>query len=124
MSFLSLVPETPPSPGRTAIELMNEAKAAGDQQVTALLRTVEQVITQAHEIVEGGDIYPAGVRDAAFKLAEQAAYKAQAIVAIMRPQSQTDDFRSSGDRRRLAAAQANVVRSIAETYELDFPEED
>lgn len=90
MSHLSIVRDTAPSPGRSAIQLMAEAKAAGEQQVTLFLGTLQLAIQQAREIVDGGDVYPAGVRDVAGRLAEHSAWQAQSIVAIMRTPSRDD----------------------------------
>jgi hypothetical protein len=85
MSPLSVVAEAQDSPGRRAIQLMREAQAAGDEQVAALLQTLDLAVRQAREIVAGGDVYPAGVRDLTERLAEHVGYRAQAIAAIMRP---------------------------------------
>jgi hypothetical protein len=87
MVHLSVVSQPAATPGRTAIQLMAEAKAAGEQQVAALMRTLELAVAQANEIVEGGEVYPAGVRDAAARFAEHTVFKAQSISAIMRPAS-------------------------------------
>ena len=85
MSHLTLASDASNSPGRRAIELLREAKAAGDQQVTAFLQTLEISCRQAAEIAAGGEVYPAGVRDLVSKLAEHTTYKAQSIYSIMRP---------------------------------------
>jgi hypothetical protein len=85
MPPLSVVAEAADSPGRRAIQLMREARAAGDEQVADLLQTLDLAVRQAREIVAGGDVYPAGVRDLAERLAEHTGYRAQAIAAIMRP---------------------------------------
>ena len=90
MSHLSIVREAAPSPGRSAIQLMAEAKAAGEQQVTLFLGTLQLAIQQAREIVDGGDVYPAGVRDVASRLAEHSAWQAQSIVAIKRTPARDD----------------------------------
>ena len=87
MVHLSIVTGSGPTPGRTAIQLMAEARAAGEQQVAVLLQTLELAVAQANEIIEGGDVYPAGVRDAAARFAENTIFKAQSISAIMRPQA-------------------------------------
>jgi hypothetical protein len=65
--------------------LMREARAAGEEQVTEFLATLEVVVRQAQEIADGGDVYPAGVRDVCAKLVEHTGYRAQAIYSIMRP---------------------------------------
>ena len=87
MVHLSVVSQPATTPGRSAIQLMAEARAAGEQQVAALMRTLELAVAQANEIVEGGEVYPAGVRDAAARFAENTVFKAQSISAIMRPQT-------------------------------------
>ncbi|HTK36401.1 MAG TPA: hypothetical protein VL358_14110 [Caulobacteraceae bacterium] len=80
-----MIAEGRPSPGARAKQLMREAKAAGEEQVTDLLSTVELMIRQAREIADGGEIYPAGVRDICAKLIEHTGYRAQGVYAIMRP---------------------------------------
>jgi hypothetical protein len=84
---LRLITEASPSPGARAIQLMRAAKAAGEEQVTDFLATVELMVRQAREIAEGGEAYPAGVRDICSKLIDHAGHRAQGIYAIMRPQS-------------------------------------
>src|SRR4051812_35327291 len=71
--------------GQRAIDLFNEAKAAGEEHVTTFLQTLELAVRQAHEIVDGKEVYPAGVRDICEKLTEYSANRAQAIFSIMRP---------------------------------------
>lgn len=62
---------------------MQAAKAAGEEQVADFLSTLELVIRQAREITDGGEAYPAGIRDICSKLIEHTAYRAQSIHAIM-----------------------------------------
>ena len=120
MSQLSLVPDIDDDfPGRRAAQLMRMAKAAGEQQVTNWLKTLELVILQAQEIVNGGDVYPAGVRDIASKLVEYNAYKAQSIYSIMRPSTpQPAAFTAAAK----LPAEAPVARTQAdEDFAADFP---
>jgi hypothetical protein len=120
MSHLALAPESPKSPGRRAIDLMQEAKAAGDQQVTSFLQTLELACRQAAEIASGGEVYPAGVRDVAAKLAEHTAYKAQSIYSIMRP---TRPAPACETLTLVESDQFLEHRSGAdEAYDADFPE--
>lgn len=77
------------SSGLRAIALFNEAKAAGEEHVTVFLKTLELVVKQAREIVDGREVYPAGVRDICEKLTEHSASRAQAIFSIMRPEGPT-----------------------------------
>jgi hypothetical protein len=74
------------SSGQRAIALFHEAKAAGEEHVTVFLQTLELVVKQAREIVDGKEVYPAGVRDICEKLTEHSASRAQAIFSIMRPE--------------------------------------
>jgi hypothetical protein len=73
------------SPGLRVAELYKEARRAADDNVTRFLRALEAAIEQAREIGVGGEVYPAGVRDVCTRLSEQMAFRAQAIVNIMRP---------------------------------------
>lgn len=77
------------SSGQRAIALFHEAKAAGEEHVTVFLQTLELVVKQAREIVDGKEVYPAGVRDICEKLTEHSASRAQAIFSIMRPEGPT-----------------------------------
>lgn len=84
MSLVQFASNASDSPGRRAIDLMQEAQAAGNQQIAAFLRTLELSCRQAAEIAAGGEAYPAGVRDLAARLADHTAHKAQSIYSIMR----------------------------------------
>ena len=120
MSHLSVVSEGSQSPGRLAIQLLAEAKAAGEQQITAMLQTLELLVHQASEVVDGGDVYPAGVREVAAKLAEHNVCKAQSIYSIMRPAEPRKGTLAAVPRGEPSMAQ--VERSAADAdYEADFP---
>ncbi|HTI66261.1 MAG TPA: hypothetical protein VL460_01810 [Caulobacteraceae bacterium] len=121
MANLTLVSEAPDSTGRRAIDLMRQARAAGDQHVTAYLQTLELACRQAEEIVAGGEAYPAGVRDLAEKLAEHTAYKAQAIYRIMHAPTTSQP----GEKLTLLGPFGPAItRSAAEDgYLADFPAE-
>jgi hypothetical protein len=122
MSHLNVVSDAASSPGRAAIQLMEQARSAGEQQVTALLQTLEIAIRQANEVVDGGDVYPAGVRDVAAKLAEHNAHKAQSIVSIMRPSAPTFAPYAAVLLPALENTAPPRERTAAdEAYEADFP---
>ena len=75
-------PEIGHSPGSDAIRLFQQARAAGEAQVREFLATVELAVQQARWIIDGGDVYPAGVRDACEKLSEHMIAKAQTISSL------------------------------------------
>ncbi|RYE71627.1 MAG: hypothetical protein EOO81_05485 [Oxalobacteraceae bacterium] len=98
------------SSGLRAIALFNQAKAAGEEHVTNFLHTIELAVKQAREIVDGKEVYPAGVRDICEKMVEYSASRAQAIFSIMRP---------DGPHRSAAPFEASVsdppLRSLEES---------
>ncbi|MET3527260.1 hypothetical protein [Phenylobacterium koreense] len=63
-------------------QLQAQAKVLAREHVEELLDAMKRVERLAAEIGEGGDAYPAGIRDLARRVAEDAEVKAQAIEAI------------------------------------------
>lgn len=80
---LSVVSPSPETPAQRANRLMAEAKAAAQEQITALEQALAQVADLAAQIVDGGDIYPAGVRDLCRRMADEAVWKTQTLDAIL-----------------------------------------
>jgi hypothetical protein len=63
--------------------LQQEARILAREQAEGLARDLEALAERANEIVEGGDAYPAGVRELASRIAEDAPKKAQTLMTIM-----------------------------------------
>ena len=76
------LPDSAHSPGAHAIHLFKQARAAGEEQVKEFLQTIDLAVEQARWIIDGGDVYPAGVRDACEKLSEHMICKAQTIQSL------------------------------------------
>ena len=74
--------DSPQSAGAHAILLFKQARAAGEEQVKEFLQTIDLAVEQARWIIDGGDVYPAGVRDACEKLSEHMICKAQTIASL------------------------------------------
>ena len=64
-------------------QLQLEAKGLARQHVLELERLLIEVEKMSAEIAEGGDAYPAGVRDIARRLAEDCEAKVQTLEAIV-----------------------------------------
>ena len=63
-------------------QLQQEARMLAREHVKALEHALFQVEQLSAEIADGGEAYPAGVRDIARRLAEDCGVKVQAIEAI------------------------------------------
>jgi hypothetical protein len=81
---LSVVPvaETPDSPSARAGRLYAEAQEAAFEQVQVLEEALASVVGLAAEIAEGGEVYPAGVRDLCRRMGDDLAQRAQTLDAI------------------------------------------
>jgi predicted ATP-dependent protease len=62
--------------------LQAEAKQLAKDHIHALTAAISEVERMAAEIAEGGDAYPAGVRDLARRFAEDADARVQTLEAI------------------------------------------
>lgn len=82
MQLTETLPQSDQSPGANAILLFKQAKAAGEEQVKQFLQTIDVAVEQTRWIIDGGDVYPAGVRDACEKLAEHMISKSQTISSL------------------------------------------
>jgi hypothetical protein len=76
-----------------------EAKALADAKTLAFVGALEDVITRAAEIAEGGDAYPAGVRDICATFGALGANRARAINSVL-----GDPDAGANDRRQTAPA--------------------
>ena len=63
--------------------LQHEAHMLAREQVEILVRDFTALAARAAEIAEGGDAYPAGVRDIAARIAEDLPHKVQGMIAIL-----------------------------------------
>lgn len=63
--------------------LQQEARLLAREQVEALAHDFNLLAERAAEIAEGGDAYPAGVRELASRIAADVPQKMQALVSIM-----------------------------------------
>ena len=63
--------------------LQAEARILAREQVEALEKSMNALAAQAREVAEGGDAYPAGVRDLAVRLAEDLETRAQSMQVLM-----------------------------------------
>jgi hypothetical protein len=71
------------TPAQRIRRLQQEARILARQQVEDLAREFNALAQRAAEIVEGGEAYPAGVRELAGRLAADLPAKAQLIMSIM-----------------------------------------
>ncbi len=81
---LTLVPTAADSPAARLNRLMVEAHQAADDQVKALEDALLNVAYMSAEIVQGGDVYPVGVRELCRRMAEDSVWKAQTLEAMQR----------------------------------------
>ena len=70
------------SPAARAINLYAEARQAAFEQVRVLELGLATVVALAGEIAEGGDVYPAGVRDLCRRMGEDLALRTQTLSAL------------------------------------------
>ena len=80
----SVVAAVQERPGERALRLMAEARNAAREQIDVLERAIADVMSLSMEIAEGGEAYPAGVRDVCRRLSDEVAFRAQTLEAIMR----------------------------------------
>jgi len=81
---LSVVAPVTERPSMRAARLLAEARGAGREQVDALEGAMAQVIAMSMEIAEGGEAYPAGIRDLCRRLADEVSFRAQTLEGIAR----------------------------------------
>jgi hypothetical protein len=68
--------------GERVRRLQAEAKALARDHTRALSRAIVELEHMAAEIAEGGDAYPAGVRDLARRMVEDCEARVQTLEAI------------------------------------------
>ena len=77
-----LNPTKPETVAERVRKLQAEAKQLAKDHIRALSEAMMQVEQMAAEIAEGGDAYPAGVRDLARRFAEDCELRVQTVEAI------------------------------------------
>jgi hypothetical protein len=70
------------SPAARAIKLYAEARGAALEQVRIVEDSLARVIALSAEIAEGGEVYPAGVRDLCRRLADDLASRSATLDAL------------------------------------------
>ena len=63
--------------------LQKEAKLLAQEEVESLEHKMEAVTAQARAIAEGGDAYPAGVRDLAGRISSEVDQRAHMLQALL-----------------------------------------
>ena len=63
--------------------LQQEARLLAREQVEILARDLDEMALRTAEIAEGGDVYPAGVRELASRIAADLPLKAQGLAILM-----------------------------------------
>jgi hypothetical protein len=83
----SVVEAFGPGPSETTAQriqrLQHEARLLAREQVEQLARDVQALAARAADIAEGGEAYPAGVREMASRIAVDLPYKAQGLTILM-----------------------------------------
>ena len=69
--------------GARATRLQAEAKQVAKDHIASLSAAMREVSALADEVSQGGDIYPAGVKDAATRLIKDMLDRAESIDAIV-----------------------------------------
>ncbi len=76
-----------PAPSETTAQriqrMQYEARLLAREQVEQLARDFTALAARAAEVAEGGEAYPAGVRELASRIAEDLPYKAQGLTVLM-----------------------------------------
>lgn len=88
MSALTVVPKGDPLPANETVaqrvrRLQAEAKVAAREHVRTLTNHLAQVQQTAAEVADGGEVYPAGVRDVARRLVEDCEARITTLDAIL-----------------------------------------
>lgn len=79
---LTVVSNNTESAGTQIKRLQAEARALAAKQIIQFTRTITDLEEMASEIAEGGEAYPAGIRDIARRMAEDLEARGQTISAI------------------------------------------
>ena len=77
-----LIAAKPETVAQHVRRLQAEAKALAKNHIHALTAAISEVEVMAAEIAEGGDAYPAGVRDLARRFVDDCAARVQTLEAI------------------------------------------
>jgi hypothetical protein len=74
--------QQPDTPAERARRLFAEAQAAASEQVVQLEEALDASIALSRSIAEGGELYPAGVRDLCRRMAEETAARRLTLEAL------------------------------------------
>lgn len=107
--------------GQRAAALYREAQSLAEANVEAFAANLQALIAQAAEIADGGDLYPARVRDLCRQLGDQNASGAQAILSILhpRPAAAAVQAAPAPDRRNGLETPAAFPARVLEPAALD-----
>lgn len=87
MTHLSLVEDAPRRPRASTADrvrhLQTEAASLARQHIADLERQLRSAARLAREVAEGGDAYPAGVRDLSRRMGEDLEARASTLEAIV-----------------------------------------
>lgn len=82
MPQLSIVRAGEETTAERAQRLFREARSAAHEQVEELEAAMDAAVELARAVAEGGDIYPAGVRELCRRFGEDAASRRQTLEAL------------------------------------------
>jgi hypothetical protein len=74
--------ERRPSPAVRAGQLMAQARAAAFEQTRLVDDALRRMISCARDIAEGGDVYPAPIRDLCSRLADDTDHRRQLLESL------------------------------------------
>ena len=104
--------------------LIQEARGLAAEQVTALEGAMAEVGLLASQVVEGGDIYPPGLREIARRLAEDAPWACQTLGVIrkrtLEPHATPEIHLREPEARAVPEAEEAGAHPFGADGDLDF----
>lgn len=79
----TVTPMRPETVAQRIKALQAEAKALTHDHITNMVAMMEIATIQAHEVADGGPVYPAGIRDLARRFAEDTEARILTITALL-----------------------------------------
>jgi hypothetical protein len=73
----------PESPAQRIRRLQNEAKLLAREQIEELTRSIKLLAVQSDEIAQGGEAYPAGIRELASRMSEDLYAKMETFSSLL-----------------------------------------
>jgi hypothetical protein len=118
--FVEVLAEAAQPGGRTRADriraLQEQARQLASEQVMALEQALALVAQVSHEIIEGAEAYPAGIREIARRLADDAPWSLQTLETLRRrnlpdlgDDEVLDTLRDSAAWEQLPAPQAQAA---------------